>query len=76
MARPRVRCCQDCLAGKHNIDTDNWRTDFLRLERRRCVCSTCDCTFRRALVREPRYDQRHHEPFVHRRRRIGRRHAA
>jgi hypothetical protein len=72
----RVRCCGDCLAGDHELDAELWRTDLLRLVRQRCVCRSCDCTYGRVTIEEPRYDQRHHQPHVHRRRRFGRRHAA
>ncbi|HEV2779235.1 MAG TPA: hypothetical protein VGX25_07520 [Actinophytocola sp.] len=73
----RVRCCGDCLGGYHDLDSESWRTDFLRLVRRHCVCEDCDCTFHKVIIEEPRFDQRHHQPFARRRRRrAGRRHAA
>jgi hypothetical protein len=72
----RVRCCGDCLAGQHALDGVTWRTDLLHLVRRRCVCQSCDCTYCRVTIENPRYDQRHHQPHVHRRRRFLRRHAA
>jgi hypothetical protein len=59
------------------MDSDSWRTDFLRLVRRQCVCADCDCSFGKVLVENPRYDQRHHLPgVVARKRRSAGRHAA
>ncbi len=72
----RVRYCGDCLSGDHDLDSDSWRTDFMRLVRRHCVCGDCDCTFRKVLVEEPRFDQRHFQPVVGRKRRTAARHAA
>lgn len=68
--------CKDCRAGVHGIHFETWRTDFLLLVRRQCTCVDCDCTFRRVRIEEPRFDQRHHQPHVHRRRRTEPRHAA
>jgi hypothetical protein len=65
----RIRCCGDCLAGEHDIDTENWRTDYLWLVRSKCVCRDCDCTFVRAHIEHPRFDQRHYQPCVRGRRR-------
>jgi hypothetical protein len=72
----RIRYCGDCLAGEHDLDRDSWWTDFLRLVRRKCVCQDCDCTFSRVIVEEPRFDQRHYRPQLHRKSRRGRRHVA
>lgn len=67
----RVRCCGDCLTGDHDLDSDSWRTDFLRLARQHCACVDCDCDFRKVLVKEPCFDQRHYQPVVGRKRRTG-----
>jgi hypothetical protein len=72
----RLRYCGDCLAGEHDIDTDNWRTAFMILLRRFCICDDCDCTFGTVRIAEPRFDQRHHQPHVHRKSRVGGKHAA
>ena len=74
----KVRCCGECLAGDHDLDSDSWRTNFLRLVRKHCACKECDCTFRKVLVEEPCFDQRHSQPVVGRKRRTagGGRHAA
>jgi hypothetical protein len=69
--RRHVRWCKDCLAGEHYIHPETWRTDFLLLVRRICECVDCDCTFCRVIIKEPRFDQRHHRPHVHRKRRTG-----
>lgn len=60
----RRRYCGDCLSGDHDLNSDTWRTDFLRLVRLHCACEACDCTFRRVHVEEPRFDQRHQQPVV------------
>jgi hypothetical protein len=75
----RVGSCGDCLSGNHDLDNNSWRTDFLRLVRQQCACEDCDCTFRKVLVEEPRFDQRHYQPVTGRKRRAGtggRRHVA
>jgi hypothetical protein len=68
--------CADCLAGNHDLSPDDWQTTFLWLLRRRCVCRDCVCPFRSVHIHEPRFDQRHHQPHVHRKRRNEPRHAA
>jgi hypothetical protein len=56
--RHRLRRCGDCRGGEHSIELRTWRTAFLLLVRRQCTCS-CDCTYGRVRIEEPRFDQRH-----------------
>jgi len=72
----RVRYCDDCLSGEHDLDRDSWRTNALRLVRMHCACDECDCTFSKVLIEEPMTDQRHVQTIIGRKRRPGGRHAA
>lgn len=47
----KIAVCGGCRAGEHELGTEEFRIDLLRLVREECRCEDCDCSFHRVRIK-------------------------